>query len=157
MEAPAATKEDFEKFTSYDFNNDKNFQVLITLNPILGLKSILEKSVDNNGVLDTKILESKIFYYNKVVNKSPLDFSSFINDIATNDLHSLDSENSYLAHNASQTSESNSIPENLTLSEVVDRLRNNMPIGGIKDIPDILSDISPKPSSLEPPKKPWEI
>ncbi|PVU89986.1 hypothetical protein BB561_005088 [Smittium simulii] len=55
-----------------------------------------------------------------------------------------------------ELSETEIIPEDLTFSQVVERLAANQPIGGIKDIPLEKSTIKPSESVLNALKKPWE-
>ncbi|PVU95828.1 hypothetical protein BB559_002585 [Furculomyces boomerangus] len=124
--------EEILSFESHDFQADDAFQN--------GLQNILKGDSFN----EQKILEAKLFYYNRFIGKEPISIQQYKEYIEKREeLKTADPE-------------IDELPEDLTFSQVVERIQNNKPIGGIKNIPDKISDAEQKPPSMTPLKKPWE-
>ncbi|OLY77592.1 hypothetical protein AYI68_g8373 [Smittium mucronatum] len=86
-----------------------------------------------------------------------IDTSSLMERIKNSNNFQQDSQTNGSGQASNSLNNNDTVPEDLTLSQVVERLKNNIPIGGIKNVPDIVSDVIPDPPTKTPPKKPWEV
>ncbi|CAG8587567.1 24332_t:CDS:2 [Dentiscutata erythropus] len=135
----------FIKFEQYDFDKDQNFQA--------GLPSILASHQNKpQEELDKLQEKAKWFYFSKVVQK--FDYNEYLAWKSNKSSAFGSSKNQNTSRQDVTTDETPQYSR--TFQQVVEMIRNNQPIPGIKAIPDKINSGTPSTSTIKPRPKPWE-
>ncbi|CAG8485932.1 5851_t:CDS:2 [Scutellospora calospora] len=136
----------FIKFEQYDFDKDENFQA--------GLPSILESNQNKSQEELDKLKEkAKWFYFSKVVQK--FDYNEYL-AWKLNKSSTLESSNNINLTKQDTTTNVEAPKYSRSFQELVEMIRSNKPIPGIKEIPDEINSGIPSSATIKPRPKPWE-
>nr|XP_030279459.1 uncharacterized protein C6orf226 homolog [Sparus aurata] len=144
----------FSRFDSYDFEADRRFQD--------GLKTL-----NNNSREETKLLEMKLFFYNRFV--EPIDRSSYKQwssaspHVTQMDCEQLcqstcsDSDCDNIKNNQTAETSAQTEATQLSFAEVMRLVQEGKEVPGVKKLDIKPTNQSPTPSQMERRSKPWEI
>ncbi|KAG0243113.1 hypothetical protein BGW41_002975 [Actinomortierella wolfii] len=140
----------FERFESYDFDADANFQA--------GLKSILAKQQEKTADEQKEAIDNAKFFY----------FSRFVEAFDLNEYKAWKSsrqapsgQDSTVAP-TSAPSQSTATPSSAeptypkSFQEICELIASGKPIPGIRQIPNNLAEGTPSEAKMAPRRKPWE-
>ncbi|KAF9975107.1 hypothetical protein BGZ73_001368 [Actinomortierella ambigua] len=149
----------FERFDSYDFDTDANFQA--------GLKSILGKQQDKTAQQQKDAIDNaKFFYFSRFMEAFDLNeynawkqsqpqqpSSSLSTDTKVDIAHESAAPSPQPTQPAAPSSEP-TYPK--SFQEICELIASGQPIPGIRQIPNSLADGTPSETKMTPRLKPWE-
>ncbi|KAF9168673.1 hypothetical protein DFQ26_002573 [Actinomortierella ambigua] len=155
MSAMQAT---FERFDSYDFDTDANFQA--------GLQSILTKQQDKTTEQQKEAVDNaKFFYFSRFVEAFDLnEYKTWKQSPQQQQSTSTDNNDNSAAQESVASSAQPAQPAGASseptypksFQEICELIASGQPIPGIRQIPNNLAEGTPSETKLAPRQKPWE-